>query len=195
LRRQSERIATALATSSNLIADLLEAKAKLIDGRTGDYFDGEVVVGETYVLKLNHLSEDKMHARSTGPYSLITQQPLGGKAQFGGQRFGEMEVWALEAYGAAHTLREMLTIKSDDLIGRTKAYKAVLQGEPIPEATVTESFKLFVRELNGLGLGIEPLGAVTGEPEISEGVGSTSIISLKELPEGHEIVAMEGEGK
>ena len=171
------------------------AKAKLIDGRTGDYFDGEVVVGETYVLKLNHLSEDKMHARSTGPYSLITQQPLGGKAQFGGQRFGEMEVWALEAYGAAHTLREMLTIKSDDLIGRTKAYKAVLQGEPIPEATVTESFKLFVRELNGLGLGIEPLGAVTGEPEISEGVGSTSIISLKELPEGHEIVAMEGEGK
>src|SRR3989338_7407674 len=136
-------------------------KMKLIDGRTGEYFDDEIVVGETYILKLYHMAEDKMHARSTGPYSLITQQPLGGKAQFGGQRFGEMEVWALEAYGAAYTLQEMLTIKSDDLVGRTQAYRAILQGETIPESTVPESFKLLVRELNGLGLGIEAIGAVT----------------------------------
>jgi len=135
-------------------------KMKLIDGRTGTYFKEDVVVGYTYILKLYHLVEDKMHARSTGPYSLITQQPLGGKAQFGGQRLGEMEVWALEAYGAAHTLREMLTIKSDDLVGRTRAYKAILQGDTIPESTIPESFKLLVRELNGLGLGIKPIGSI-----------------------------------
>lgn len=140
-------------------------KMKLIDGRTGEYFENEVVVGEAYILKLIHLGEDKMHARSTGPYSLITQQPLGGKAQFGGQRFGEMEVWALESYGAAHILREMLTIKSDDLVGRTLAYKAILQGEEIPEATIPESFKLFVRELNGLGIAMEPLGATKVDEE------------------------------
>ncbi len=133
-------------------------KLKLIDGRTGEYFNDEVVVGVTYVLKLVHMSEEKMHARATGPYSLITQQPLGGKSQMGGQRFGEMEVWALESYGAAHILREMLTIKSDDWLGRTKAYQAILQGQPIPESNVPESFKLLVRELNGLALGIEPLG-------------------------------------
>jgi len=144
-------------------------KMKLIDGRTGEYFDGEVVVGETYILKLIHLGEDKMHARSTGPYGLITQQPLGGKAQFGGQRFGEMEVWALEAYGAAHILREMLTIKSDDLIGRTQSYRAILQSEDIPESTIPESFKLLVRELNGLGLGIEPLGAPLNEEDADGG--------------------------
>jgi DNA-directed RNA polymerase subunit beta len=138
-------------------------KMKLIDGRTGEAFEREIVVGETYILKLIHLGEDKMHARSTGPYSLITQQPLGGKAQFGGQRFGEMEVWALEAYGAAHILKEMLTIKSDDLIGRTQAYKAILQGEPIPESTIPESFKLFVREINGLGLGIEAIGGAKSD--------------------------------
>ncbi|MFZ5424678.1 MAG: DNA-directed RNA polymerase subunit beta [Patescibacteria group bacterium] len=143
-------------------------KMRLVDGRTGDYFDGEIVVGETYLLKLYHLAEDKMHARSTGPYSLITQQPLGGKAQFGGQRFGEMEVWALEAYGAAHILREMLTIKSDDLVGRTQAYRAILQGNPIQESTVPESFKLLVRELNGLCLGIEPLSFTTEEESDEE---------------------------
>ncbi|MDP2874498.1 MAG: DNA-directed RNA polymerase subunit beta, partial [bacterium] len=139
----------------------MNGRTKLIDGRTGDFFDSEVTVGLAYTFRLYHLAEDKMHARSTGPYSLITQQPLGGKAQFGGQRFGEMEVWALEAYSAAHALQEMLTIKSDDLIGRTKAYQAILQGEPIPEATVPESFKLLVRELNGLGLKITPIGAET----------------------------------
>lgn len=137
-------------------------KMKLIDGRTGDYFDAEVLVGQTYILKLVHMSEDKMHARSTGPYSLITQQPLGGKSQMGGQRFGEMEVWALETHGAAHILREMLTIKSDDYLGRTQAYKSILQGQPITETHVPESFKLLVRELNGLALGIEAIG---GEEE------------------------------
>jgi DNA-directed RNA polymerase subunit beta len=148
---------------SLLIEELKEAglpangKERLIDGRNGEYFDQEVVVGNAYILKLIHLVEDKVHARSTGPYSLITQQPLGGKAQFGGQRLGEMEVWALEAYGAAHTLQEMLTIKSDDLFGRQKAYQAILQGEEIPESTVPESFKLLVRELNGLSLEVEPI--------------------------------------
>ncbi|MBU1017202.1 DNA-directed RNA polymerase subunit beta [Patescibacteria group bacterium] len=138
-------------------------KVRLIDGRTGEYFDQEVVVGIAYILKLHHLAEDKMHARSIGPYSLITQQPLGGKAQFGGQRFGEMEVWALESYSAAHILKELLTIKSDDVIGRTLAYRSILQGTEIPESAVPESFKLLVRELNGLGLNITPLGMEEGE--------------------------------
>ncbi|OGC48717.1 DNA-directed RNA polymerase subunit beta, partial [candidate division WWE3 bacterium RBG_16_37_10] len=132
----------------------VSGKVKLIDGRTGDSFDNEIVIGETYILKLIHMSEEKIHARSTGPYSLITQQPLGGKAQFGGQRFGEMEVWALEAYGAAHVLKEMLTIKSDDLIGRTQAYSAMIQNKPIPESNIPETFKLLVRQMNGLGLGL-----------------------------------------
>lgn len=148
----------------------VSGKMKLIDGRTGVPFDYEVVVGETYLLKLVHMSEEKMHARSTGPYSLITQQPLGGKAQMGGQRLGEMEVWALEAYGAAHILREMLTIKSDDWLGRTQAYKAILQGQPIPESNIPESFKLLVRELNGLSLGIEPIGFTKEEVEEVEEV-------------------------
>jgi len=130
-------------------------KMKLIDGRNGEYFHNEIVVGDTYILKLIHMSEEKMHARSTGPYSLITQQPLGGKAQFGGQRFGEMEVWALEAYGAANILKEILTIKSDDMLGRTQAYSAMVQGKEIPESSVPETFKLLVRKLNGLGLGLE----------------------------------------
>ena len=132
-------------------------KFKLIDGRTGEYFANEVVVGETYLLKLVHMSEEKMHARSTGPYSLITQQPLGGKSQFGGQRLGEMEVWALEAYGVSHILKEMLTIKSDDLIGRTKAYGSIIKGTPIADSTVPETFKLMIRQLNGLCLGLEPI--------------------------------------
>ncbi|MFC1621956.1 DNA-directed RNA polymerase subunit beta [Patescibacteria group bacterium] len=161
-------------------------KMKLIDGRTGNYFDEEIVVGETYILKLVHMSEEKIHARSTGPYSLITQQPLGGKAQFGGQRFGEMEVWALEAYGAAHVLNEMLTIKSDDLIGRTQAYSAIIQGSEIPDSTVPETFKLLVRQLNGLGIGIEALSTeeaveeVEDEEELEEEVAATPGISLKE---------------
>ena len=136
----------------------VSGKAKLTDGRTGEFFDNEIVVGDAYILKLIHMAEDKMHARSTGPYSLITQQPLGGKAQFGGQRFGEMEVWALESYGAAHTLQEILTIKSDDLVGRTQAFRAILQGEKIPEAAIPESFKLLTKELNGLCLAVEPVG-------------------------------------
>ena len=144
----------------------ISGKMKLIDGRTGEYFHDEIVVGDVYILKLIHMSEEKMHARSSGPYSLITQQPLGGKAQFGGQRFGEMEVWALEAYGAAHVLQEMLTIKSDDMLGRTQAYSAMIQGEEIPASTVPETFKLLVRKLNGLGLGLEAIAP--SQPETSE---------------------------
>lgn len=146
----------------------ISGKLKLIDGETGTYFDNEVVVGESYICKLIHMSEEKMHARSTGPYSLITQQPLGGKAQFGGQRFGEMEVWALEAYGAAHTLKEILTIKSDDMIGRTQAYSAIVQGHEIPESTTPETFKLLIRKINGLGLGFEPISYQDDSEEESE---------------------------
>jgi len=128
---------------------------QLFDGRTGEPFAQDVVVGNSYILKLYHLAEDKMHARSTGPYSLITQQPLGGKAQFGGQRFGEMEVWALEAYGAAHTLQEMLTVKSDDVEGRSKLYNAIVKGENMPEYGTPESFNVLLREMRGLGLDVE----------------------------------------
>jgi DNA-directed RNA polymerase subunit beta len=134
-------------------------KTKLIDGRTGEYFDQDVTVGTVYIYKLHHMAEEKIHARSTGPYSLITQQPLGGKAQFGGQRFGEMEVWALEAFGASETLNEMLTIKSDDIRGRYMAFQSIIKGLPIPESHIPESFKLLVRQLNSLGLGIIPLVA------------------------------------
>jgi len=135
----------------------VSGKVKLYDGRTGESFDQEITVGNAYFLKLEHLADDKMHARSTGPYALITQQPLGGKAQFGGQRFGEMEVWALEAYGAAYTLQEMMTLKSDDLMGRSAAYRSIIQGEEIPEPTLPESFKLLVRELNGVAIAINPI--------------------------------------
>jgi DNA-directed RNA polymerase subunit beta len=127
----------------------------LYDGKTGEPFDRPVTVGVISMLKLAHLVEDKVHARSTGPYSLVTQQPLGGKAQFGGQRFGEMEVWALEAYGAAHTLQEMLTVKSDDVTGRVKTYEAIVKGEPIQEPGVPESFRVLVKELQSLGLSVE----------------------------------------
>jgi DNA-directed RNA polymerase subunit beta len=140
-------------------------KVNLIDGRTGEFFDRPITVGETYILKLHHMSEDKIHARSVGPYNLIHQQPQQGKQNMGGQRLGEMEVWALQAYSAANLLQEMLTIKSDDMVGRDKAYRAILEGQPIPEPTVPESFKLLVRELNGLGLGIDPLEAVRQEAE------------------------------
>ena len=138
------------------LADLPESgQATLYDGRTGEGFDRETTVGYMYMLKLNHLVDDKMHARSTGPYSLVTQQPLGGKAQFGGQRFGEMEVWALEAYGAAYTLQEMLTVKSDDVQGRTKMYKNIVDGEHEMDAGMPESFNVLVKEIRSLGINIE----------------------------------------
>jgi DNA-directed RNA polymerase subunit beta len=138
------------------LADLPESgQTTLYDGRTGEAFDRQVTVGYMYVLKLNHLVDDKMHARSTGPYSLVTQQPLGGKAQFGGQRFGEMEVWALEAYGAAYTLQEMLTVKSDDVTGRTRMYKNIVDGNHQMEAGMPESFNVLVKEIRSLGINIE----------------------------------------
>ena len=127
-------------------------KARLRDGRTGQHFEGDVTVGSIYMLKLSHLVDDKIHARSIGPYSLVTQQPLAGKAQFGGQRFGEMEVWALEAYGAAHVLQEMLTVKSDDVNGRSKVYEAIVKGQNLPEPGIPESFNVLVKELQALGL-------------------------------------------
>jgi DNA-directed RNA polymerase subunit beta len=127
----------------------------LTDGRTGERFDRQVTVGYIYMLKLHHLVDDKIHARSIGPYSLVTQQPLGGKAQFGGQRFGEMEVWALEAYGAAYTLQEILTVKSDDVAGRTKVYEAIVRGDDTFEAGIPESFNVLVKELRSLGLNVE----------------------------------------
>ena len=132
-------------------------KLRLRDGRTGEYFDNPVTVGYMYMLKLHHLVDDKIHARSTGPYSLVTQQPLGGKAQFGGQRFGEMEVWALEAYGAAYTLQEILTVKSDDIIGRTKTYESIINGVNIPEPGIPESFKVLIKELQALALDIRTM--------------------------------------
>jgi DNA-directed RNA polymerase subunit beta len=138
----------------------VNGKVKLYDGRTGELLDQEVTVGIAYIMKLIHMVEDKTHARSTGPYSLVTQQPLGGKAQMGGQRLGEMEVWAMEAHQAAHVLQEMLTIKSDDVVGRAKAFEAVVKGVDIPEASVPESFNVLVNELKALGLNISPQGVV-----------------------------------
>ena len=131
------------------------SKSVLIDGRTGDLFDQDVSVGYIYMMKLSHMVDDKIHARSIGPYSLITQQPLGGKAQFGGQRFGEMEVWALEGYGASHVLQEIITVKSDDVVGRAKVYEAIVKGENLPEPNIPESFNVLVRELQGLGLEVK----------------------------------------
>jgi DNA-directed RNA polymerase subunit beta len=141
--------------------------AKLFNGRTGEPYEGRVTVGNMYILKLLHLVDDKIHARSTGPYSLVTQQPLGGKAQFGGQRFGEMEVWALEAYGAAYTLQEMLTVKSDDTVGRVKAYEAIVKSENIPEPSVPESFKVLLKEIQSLGLDVN-LVAEEGAVDLGE---------------------------
>jgi DNA-directed RNA polymerase subunit beta len=138
------------------LADLpLSGQTQLFDGRTGERFERQVTVGYMYMLKLNHLVDDKMHARSTGPYSLVTQQPLGGKAQFGGQRFGEMEVWALEAYGAAYTLQEMLTVKSDDVNGRTKMYKNIVDGNHQMDAGMPESFNVLVKEIRSLAINVE----------------------------------------
>ena len=145
-----------------------DGKTVLYDGRTGEPMDRRVTVGYTYFLKLHHLVDDKIHARSTGPYSLVTQQPLGGKAQFGGQRFGEMEVWALEAYGAAYTLQEMLTVKSDDVVGRVKAYEKIVKGENIPEPGVPESFKVLLKELQAIGLNVQILNEDSEEVVIKE---------------------------
>ena len=134
-----------------------DGKVTLYDGRTGEPFDHRISVGVMYFIKLNHMVDDKLHARSIGPYSLVTQQPLGGKAQFGGQRFGEMEVWALYAYGAANVLQEMMTIKSDDVLGRVKVYEALVKGEPLPKSSVPESFRVLIKEFQALGLDISVL--------------------------------------
>ena len=150
-----------------------DGKVRLRDGRTGEYFDGPVTIGHMHYLKLHHLVDDKIHARSTGPYSLVTQQPLGGKAQFGGQRFGEMEVWALEAYGASYTLQEILTVKSDDVIGRVKTYEAIIKGDNIPESGIPESFKVLLKELQSLGLDVRVLREDNTEVEIMESVDYT----------------------
>ena len=158
-----------------------DGKVTLYDGKTGESFDHKITVGYKYVLKLNHMVEDKIHQRSIGPYSLITQQPLGGKAQFGGQRFGEMEVWALEGYGASHTLQEMLTIKSDDVPGRSKAYEAIIKGEEIEKLNVPESFNVLIRELKGLGLSVELLGGSSGQPA-SEVVTELDLLEDKKDP-------------
>jgi len=143
-------------------------KATLYNGRTGVAYDNPISVGYMYILKLLHLVDDKIHARSTGPYSMITQQPLGGKAQFGGQRFGEMEVWALEAYGAAYALQELLTVKSDDVLGRVKVYEAIVKGENIPEPGIPESFKVLIKEMQSLCLDVEVLAASGEEIEMRE---------------------------
>ena len=145
-----------------------DGKSVMYDGRTGEKFDNDVTVGWVYFLKLHHLVDDKIHARSTGPYSLVTQQPLGGKAQFGGQRFGEMEVWALEAYGAAYTLQEILTVKSDDVTGRVKTYEAIVKGNNIPQPGVPESFKVLVKELQSLCLDIRVLDKDGQEIELKD---------------------------
>jgi DNA-directed RNA polymerase subunit beta len=143
-------------------------KVRLFNGKTGEPFQEKVTVGYMYILKLLHLVDDKIHARSTGPYSLVTQQPLGGKAQFGGQRFGEMEVWALEAYGAAYTLQEMLTIKSDDTVGRVKAYEAIVKGENIAEPSIPESFKVLLKEMQSLALDVHVISEEGTEVQVRE---------------------------
>ena len=159
-----------------------DGKVRLRDGRTGEFFDSPVTIGHMHYLKLHHLVDDKIHARSTGPYSLVTQQPLGGKAQFGGQRFGEMEVWALEAYGASYTLQEILTVKSDDVVGRVKTYEAIIKGDNIPEPGIPESFKVLLKELQSLGLDVRVLKDDDTEVEIMENVdyGDTSLRSIIE---------------
>ena len=177
VRELGWKIATPVfdGASEEEIAELLEkvgrtpdGKSVLYDGRTGEKFDKPVTVGVMYMLKLHHLVDDKIHARSTGPYSLVTQQPLGGKAQFGGQRFGEMEVWALEAYGASKLLQEMMTVKSDDIEGRYATYKAIVEGEPLPEPGVPEAFKVLIKELKGLCLDVKLLNQDNKEFELSE---------------------------
>ena len=173
-----------------------EGKSVLYDGRTGEKFDNKVTVGYVYFLKLHHLVDDKIHARSTGPYSLVTQQPLGGKAQFGGQRFGEMEMWALEAYGAAYTLREMLTVKSDDVTGRVKTYEAIVKGHNVPEPGVPEAFKVLVKELQSLCLDIRVLDEDGNQIELKEDEDAMDTFNLARMDaedERHHAVAEETE--
>ena len=182
-----------------------DGKTTLYDGRTGDPFDHPVTVGVMYMLKLHHLVDDKIHARSTGPYSLVTQQPLGGKAQFGGQRFGEMEVWALEAYGAAYTLQEMLTVKSDDTVGRVKTYEAIVKGENVPEPGVPEGFKVLIKELQALGLDVRLLSPDNQELELKENIDDgidfniddkkigNDVLDINDLHEGYEEEAVEAD--
>ena len=170
-------------------------KLRLRDGRTGEYFDNPVTVGYMYMLKLHHLVDDKIHARSIGPYSLVTQQPLGGKAQFGGQRFGEMEVWALEAYGAAYTLQEILTVKSDDIVGRVETYEAIVKGENIPEPGIPESFKVLIKEMQSLALDVKVLTADSEEIEIKdsseldEKTGAENLMEMEEVVGAEDIVS------
>ena len=171
-------------TATLKLAGLAEdGKTDLFDGRTGEKFDSRVTVGYVYFLKLHHLVDDKIHARSTGPYSLVTQQPLGGKAQFGGQRFGEMEVWALEAYGAAYTLQEILTVKSDDVTGRTKTYEAIVKGHNVPKPGVPESFKVLVKELQSLCLDIRVLDKNGDEIELKDDEDDDSNVYTSETKE------------
>ncbi len=153
----------------------------LRDGRTGEFFDAPTTIGHMHYLKLHHLVDDKIHARSTGPYSLVTQQPLGGKAQFGGQRFGEMEVWALEAYGASYTLQEILTMKSDDVVGRVKTYEAIIKGDNIPSPGIPESFKVLLKELQSLGLDVRVLDEKREEVQLKETIdyGDTDFRSVE----------------
>ncbi len=169
-----------------------DGKVRLRDGRSGEYFDAPVTIGHMHYLKLHHLVDDKIHARSTGPYSLVTQQPLGGKAQFGGQRFGEMEVWALEAYGASYTLQEILTVKSDDVVGRVKTYEAIIKGENIPEPGIPESFKVLLKELQSLGLDIRVLREDNTEVEVMESVDYGDTEYRYEM-EGNKNYSQEGE--
>ena len=176
-----------------------DGKTDLYDGRSGEKFENRVTVGIMYILKLAHLVDDKIHARSTGPYSLVTQQPLGGKAQFGGQRFGEMEVWALKAYGAAHTLQEILTVKSDDVVGRVKTYEAIVKGENIPEPGVPESFKVLIKELQSLALDVKVLSDNKEEIAIKESVDddsdilSINIEGIEDIAEDIDIMGEEEE--
>ena len=159
-----------------------DGKVRLRDGRTGEYFDSPVTIGHMHYLKLHHLVDDKIHARSTGPYALVTQQPLGGKAQFGGQRFGEMEVWALEAYGASYTLQEILTVTADEVVGRVKPYEAIIKGDNIPEPGIPESFRVLLKELQSLGLDVRVLRDDNTEVKIEENIdyGDTDLRSIIE---------------
>ena len=165
-----------------------DGKTVVYDGRTGEPFDHPITVGVMYMLKLHHLVDDKIHARSTGPYSLVTQQPLGGKAQFGGQRFGEMEVWALEAYGASHTLQEILTVKSDDVVGRVKTYEAIVKGENVPEPGVPESFKVLIKELQSLGLDVRLYSEGDKELELKENIEDGIDFNIEERSAREEIL-------
>lgn len=172
-----------------------DGKTWLKDGRTGEYFDNPVTVGYMYYLKLHHLVDDKIHARSTGPYSLVTQQPLGGKAQFGGQRFGEMEVWALEAYGAAYTLQEILTVKSDDVVGRVKTYESIVKGQNIPKPGIPESFKVLIKELQSLALDVKVLDKDNMEIDLKQNFDDEDEIPVpadEALDEDEVMTSMDG---